>query len=115
MPSGLDREGQPTDVFQEPTDLLAKVVVLAEGSRGALGQAWRGWQKIGSANPQIFALGVKEVWEVRQPLDRIIHTLGWPLPAGAFGGSWCYPMGPDQVSIGLVVGLDYHDAIARRA
>ena len=110
VPSGLDRAGEPTDVFQEPTDLMAKVVVLAEGSRGALAQAWRSWRGVGSANPQIFALGVKEVWQVRQPLDRIIHTLGWPLPAAAFGGSWCYPMGPDQVSIGLVVGLDYHDA-----
>jgi electron-transferring-flavoprotein dehydrogenase len=110
MPSGLDRDGQPTDVFQEPTDLMAKVVVLAEGTRGALSQAWRTWRNVGSENPQIFALGVKEVWEVKQPLDRIIHTMGWPLPAGAFGGSWCYPMGPNQVSIGLVVGLDYHDA-----
>jgi len=110
VPSGLDRAGEPTDVFQEPTDLMAKVVVLAEGSRGALAQAWRSWRGVGSANPQIFALGVKEVWQVKQPLDRIIHTLGWPLPAAAFGGSWCYPMGPDQVSIGLVVGLDYHDA-----
>jgi electron-transferring-flavoprotein dehydrogenase len=110
MPSGMDRDNQPTDVFQEPTDLIAKVVVLAEGTRGALGQAWRTWRGVGSENPQIFALGVKEVWEVKQPLDRIIHTMGWPLSAGAFGGSWCYPMGPNQVSIGLVIGLDYHDA-----
>lgn len=109
-PSGLDREGQPTDVYQETTDLVARVVVLAEGSRGPLSQAWREWQGVGSPNPQIFALGVKEVWEVTKPLDRVIHTLGWPLPSSAFGGSWCYPMGPNQVSIGLVVGLDYHDA-----
>src|ERR1019366_7501863 len=107
---GLDRDGNPTDVFQEPTDLTAKVVVLAEGNRGPLGQAWRDWQRVGSDNPQIFALGVKEVWDVPRPLDRVIHTMGWPLPRGAFGGSWCYPMGPNQVSIGLVVGLDYHDA-----
>ncbi len=109
-PSGLDREGQPTDVYQETTDHVARVVVLAEGSRGPLSQAWREWQGVGSPNPQIFALGVKEVWEVAKPLDRVIHTLGWPLPSSAFGGSWCYPMGPNQVSIGLVVGLDYHDA-----
>ena len=109
-PSGLDREGQPTDVYQETTDLVARVVVLAEGSRGPLSQAWREWQGVGSPNPQIVALGVKEVWEVTKPLDRVIHTLGWPLPSSAFGGSWCYPMGPNQVSIGLVVGLDYHDA-----
>lgn len=110
VPSGLDRQGNPTDAYQEPTDLTAKVVVLAEGTRGPLAQAWRAWRGVGSDNPQIYALGVKEVWEVKRPLDRVIHTLGWPLPSDAFGGSWCYPMGPNQVSIGLVVGLDYHDA-----
>jgi len=47
---------------------------------------------------------------VRRPLDRVIHTLGWPLPTDAFGGSFMYPLGAEQVAIGLVVGLDYHDA-----
>jgi electron-transferring-flavoprotein dehydrogenase len=108
--AGLDRDGNPGEGYQEPTDLTARVVVLAEGTRGPLGQAWREWRGVGSANPQIFALGVKEVWEVARPLDRVIHTLGWPLPRDAFGGSWCYPMGPGQVSIGLVAGLDSHDA-----
>ncbi|MDX2206566.1 MAG: NAD(P)/FAD-dependent oxidoreductase [Gemmatimonadales bacterium] len=108
--SGLDRDGQPGAGYQEPTDLTARVVVLAEGSRGPLGQAWRTWRGVDSDNPQIFALGVKEVWEVARPLDRVIHTLGWPLPRDTFGGSWCYPMGPNQVSIGLVAGLDSHDA-----
>ena len=108
-PSGLDRERRPTATYAEPTDLTARVTVVAEGTRGTLGQAWRQWQRVGSPNPQIFALGVKEVWETK-PLDRVIHTLGWPLPNDAFGGSWMYPMGPNQVSLGLVVGLDYHDA-----
>jgi electron-transferring-flavoprotein dehydrogenase len=75
-----------------------------------LTQAWREWRQVGSANPQIFALGVKEVWGVKRPLDRVIHTLGWPLPSDAFGGSFMYPLGAGQVAIGLVVGLDYHDA-----
>ena len=52
------------------------------------------WQGIGSENPQIYALGVKEVWETKVPLDRVIHTLGWPLPRDAFGGSFMYPLGP---------------------
>ncbi len=108
--TGLTRDGTPGDGYQEPTELTAKVVVLAEGTRGPLAQAWRDWQRVGSANPQIFALGVKEVWQVKRPLDRVIHTLGWPLPRDAFGGSWCYPMGPEQVSIGLVAGLDAGDA-----
>ena len=109
-PSGLDRDGNPGDGFAEPTDLTAKVTVLTEGTRGPLSQAWRDWRGIGSPNPQIFALGVKEVWDVKRPLDRIIHTLGWPLPRDAFGGTFMYPMGPSQVAIGLVVGLDAKDA-----
>ncbi len=109
-PAGLDRSGEPGSGYAEPTDLTGKVTVLAEGTRGMLAQAWREWQKVGSPNPQIFALGVKEVWEVKRPLDRVIHTLGWPLPTDAFGGSFMYPLGPNQVALGLVVGLDYHDA-----
>lgn len=109
-PSGLDRNGRPGTGFTEGTDLTAKVTVLSEGTRGLLSQAYRQWQGIGSANPQIFALGVKEVWETKRPLDRVVHTLGWPLAADSFGGSWMYPLGPNLVSIGLVVGLDYHDA-----
>ena len=109
-PAGLDRQGQPGSGFTPPTDLTARVTVLSEGTRGALGQAWREWQRVGSPNPQLFALGVKEVWRVARPLDRIIHTMGWPLPDDAFGGSFIYPMGKDQVALGLVVGLDYRDA-----
>jgi electron-transferring-flavoprotein dehydrogenase len=108
--SGLDRGGEPGAGYQEPTDVTAKITVLAEGTRGMLTQAWREWRHVGSPNPQIFALGVKEVWDVKRPLDRVIHTLGWPLPSDAFGGSFMYPLGPGQVAIGLVVGLDYHDA-----
>jgi len=109
-PSGLNRDGTPGGDYAEPTDLTARVTVLSEGTRGALSQAWCEWQGVTSPNPQIFALGVKEVWKVARPLDRVIHTMGWPLPSDVFGGSWCYPQGPDQVSIGLVAGLDYGNA-----
>jgi electron-transferring-flavoprotein dehydrogenase len=109
-PSGLDRSGEPGAGYAEPTELTAKVTVLAEGTRGLLTQGWLQWQRVPSPNPQIYALGVKEVWDVKRPLDRVIHTLGWPLPTDAFGGSFMYPLGPNQVSLGLVVGLDYHDA-----
>jgi electron-transferring-flavoprotein dehydrogenase len=109
-PSGLDRSGQPGSGYAEPTDLTGKVTVVAEGTRGLLTQAYRQWQKIGSANPQLYALGVKEVWQTKRPLDRVVHTLGWPLPTDAFGGSFMYPLGEDQIALGLVVGLDYHDA-----
>jgi len=109
-PSGLGRDGSPGSSYTPPTDLAARVTVLAEGTRGPLAQAFYAWQGIRSANPQVFALGVKELWETKQPLDRVIHTMGWPLPRDAFGGSWLYPMEPNLVSLGLVVGLDYRDA-----
>ena len=109
-PSGLERDGSPGANYSAPTDVAAKVTVLSEGTRGALGQAYRAWQKISSANPQMFALGVKEVWRTRTPLDRIIHTLGWPLPKDAFGGSFVYPLAKDLVALGLVVGTDYRAA-----
>ena len=107
--SGLDRDGRPLANSLAPNDLVAKVTVLAEGTRGMLSQAWCTWQQVTGENPQLFALGVKELWETRQPLDTIIHTLGWPLPSDAFGGSFMYPLAPNLVALGLVVGLDYTD------
>jgi electron-transferring-flavoprotein dehydrogenase len=102
------------------TDVSARVTVLTEGCRGPLSQAWMTDQKVASPNPQIYALGVKELWQVDNPPDGIVHTLGYPLPRDAFGGSWMYPMGDGLVSLGLVVGLDYrqttfdvHDQLQR--
>jgi electron-transferring-flavoprotein dehydrogenase len=108
-PSGLGRDGQPGSGYNPPTDIVARVTALAEGTRGILSQAYFEWQQVHHENPQIYALGVKEVWETKQPLDAIVHTLGWPLPRDAFGGSFMYPLAPNLVALGLVVGLDYHD------
>src|SRR5437016_9961811 len=96
--TGLDREGRPLATHQAPNDLVAKVTVLAEGTRGMLAQAYLEWQHVAAENPQIFALGVKEIWETKEPLDRIVHTLGWPLPRDAFGGSFMYPLEPRLVA-----------------
>src|SRR3954465_2762840 len=106
-PSGLFRNGEQGSAYTPPTDITAQITVLAEGTRGTLSQAYLEWQKISSDNPQIFALGVKEVWETLKPLDSIVHTLGWPLPRDAFGGSFMYPLSRNLVALGLVVGLDY--------
>ena len=108
-PTGLDRTGNQGSGYQPPTDITAKVTALAEGTRGALSQAYLQWQNIESKNPQIFALGVKEIWETKKPLDHIVHTMGWPLPTDAFGGSFMYPLEPNVVALGLVVGLDYEN------
>ncbi len=109
-PTGLDRDGRPSSNYAAPTDLVAKVTALAEGTRGMLSQAYLEWERVPSENPQIFALGVKEIWETKRPLDKIVHTLGWPLPTDAFGGSFMYPLAPNLVALGLVVGLDCPDS-----
>jgi len=111
---GRGRGGEELSNFEPGSDLIAKATVLAEGTAGHLtGAAIRHFD-LGSEDPQQWELGVKEIWEVQQPLDRVIHTMGWPLKFAAkyreFGGSFIYPMGEDRVSIGLVVGLDYKDA-----
>ncbi len=106
-PAGLTRSGEPGPAYTPGTDIAAQVVVLAEGTRGMLSQAWVKWQQITSANPQIFALGVKEIWRTKRPLSAVMHTIGWPLPADVFGGSFIYPLAPDLLALGLVVGMDY--------
>ena len=107
-PSGLKKDGLPGPNFMPSTDVTAKVTVLSEGTRGPLAQAYQSWHSIDSPNPQIFALGVKELWEVKRPLKAVIHTLGWPLPKDAFGGCFFYPMARNLIALGIVVGLDYH-------
>jgi electron-transferring-flavoprotein dehydrogenase len=114
---GRGRDGEQLANFEPGSDLVAKATVLAEGTWGHLTGAAIGAFGL-QADPQEWALGVKEVWEVAQPLDRVIHTLGWPLRTaarwGEFGGSWIYPMNregePPRVSIGFVAGLGHHDA-----
>ncbi len=108
-PSGLGRDGTPDSGSSPPTEIEARVTVLADGTRSALAQAWLAWQQVKSKNPQIFALGVKELWETKVPLESIVHTMGWPLPGDAFGGSFMYPLEKNLVALGLVVGLDYRE------
>jgi electron-transferring-flavoprotein dehydrogenase len=108
--AGLDREGNPGSGYMPPTDITARVTALAEGPRGLLSQAYYEWQGIGSANPSIYALGVKELWETPNVPDGVIHTVGWPLPRDVFGGGFLYPMGENLLSLGFVAGLDHRHA-----
>ncbi len=111
---GRGRDGEPLPNFEPGSDVVARVTVLAEGTQGHLTGAAIDRFGLEGANPQVWALGVKEVWKVARPLDRVVHTMGWPLRGAAkyreFGGSFIYPMGADMLTIGMVVGLDYRDA-----
>ena len=110
---GRGRDGQPLGNFEPGADLVAKVTVLAEGTQGHLTGVALDRFGLAGENPQVWALGVKEVWKIKRPLDRVIHTMGWPLRPDAkyreFGGSFIYPMGEDMLTLGMVVGLDYRD------
>src|SRR5437868_7715036 len=118
---GRGKDGEPLGNFEPGTDVTAKATVLAEGCWGHLtGAAIKEFDLAEGREPQVWELGVKEVWKVPKPLDRVIHTLGpWPLKLsskyGQIGGTWLYPMrnektGEDLVSIGFVVDLEYADA-----
>lgn len=106
VPAGARRDGSPGPGYEPATEVAARVVVLAEGARGPLGQAWRERLGIGSANPHVFALGVKELWRSARPVPQVLHTVGYPLPRAAFGGGFFYPLGEGLSALGLVVGLD---------
>lgn len=108
--AGLNKDNSEGSQYMPPTDILASVTVLCEGTRGPITQSYLKWSNTESKAPQIYALGVKEVWKVKKPFNDVIHTLGWPLARDTFGGSWIYPMGDDMISIGLVAGLDYRKA-----
>jgi electron-transferring-flavoprotein dehydrogenase len=110
---GRARDGQPLPNFEPGSDIVARTTVLAEGTQGHLTAAAIEHFGLHGQNPQVWALGVKEIWKVPRPLRKIVHTMGWPLRKsarfGEFGGSFVYPMGDDHVSIGFVVGLEYRD------
>jgi len=110
---GRGRDGEPLPTFEPGSDVVAPITVLAEGTQGLLTDAAVEHFGLEGENPQIWALGVKEVWRVPRPLRRIVHTMGWPLRTlhgyGEFGGSFIYPMGDDLVSIGFVAGLESRD------
>jgi electron-transferring-flavoprotein dehydrogenase len=118
---GRGKDGEPLGNFEPGTDIKAQATVLAEGCWGHItGAAIKEFDLARGREPQVWELGVKEVWKVPKPLDRVIHTIGpWPLKLsakyGQIGGTWLYPMkdektGDDLVSIGFVIDLEYADA-----
>ena len=110
---GIDKDGNQKGNFEPGVELLAKVTVLGEGSRGSL--AKQAISRLGldeGKEPQVFSLGVKELWELPAgnfPEGKVVHTLGFPSDSKTYGGGWIYGMKNNVVSIGYVTGLDYID------
>jgi len=110
---GVGRDGEPTDNFQLGMELLGKYTVFAEGARGHLGKQLIAKYRLDAGkDPQSFAIGIKELWEV--PADkaqpgRVVHTAGWPMVDDTFGGGFLYHLEGNKVTLGFVIGLDYQN------
>ncbi len=108
---GIGKDGKPTENFQRGMELRAKYTLFAEGCRGSLSkQLMRRYNLREGHDPQTYAIGIKELWEIPAENHKpglIVHTIGWPLDAGTYGGSFLYHFGENLVSYGFVVGLDY--------
>ncbi|MGO9589114.1 MAG: 4Fe-4S dicluster domain-containing protein [Candidatus Acidiferrales bacterium] len=111
---GVDKNGKPKDNFTPGYELRAKVTVLAEGPRGSLTKGLVNHFKLDGLNPQVYGIGIKELWDVqpgRIDTGYVAHTLGWPLGSEIYGGGWIYGLRDNRVSLGMVVGLEYHDPL----
>ena len=108
---GVGKDGEPTESFQLGMELHAKYTVFAEGSRGHLGRQLISRFKLDEGkDPQGYALGIKELWEVdpkRHQPGFVMHTAGWPLDNDTYGGSFMYHMENNQVALGFITGLNY--------
>ncbi len=110
---GIGKDGRPTDRYQPGVELVAKETLFAEGCRGSLTKTLvERFRLRDGVDPQTYAIGIKELWEVAPEQRRpglVIHTIGWPLDTGTYGGSFLYHLEGGQVAVGFVIGLDYRN------
>ncbi len=108
---GVGKDGEPTENFQLGMELHGKYTVFAEGARGHLGrQLIAKFRLDAGKDPQAYALGVKELWEIdpaKHKAGLVIHTAGWPMDTATYGGGFMYHLEDNKVTLGLVTGLDY--------
>ncbi len=112
---GIHRDGTPKDGYTPGVDIHAKMTILAEGARGHLTkQLVKRFQLDAGCDPQSYSIGIKELWQVKPGVAEtglIMHTLGWPLDTGTYGGSFVYHLDQDRIALGYVIGLDYRDPL----
>ncbi len=110
---GRDKNGEPGPNFEPGVELHGKYTLFAEGCRGSLTKTL--FERFGldrDADPQIYGLGIKELWEVEPAKHKqgsVIHTTGWPMDSHTYGGSFIYHLEDNQVAVGFIIGLDYQN------
>jgi electron-transferring-flavoprotein dehydrogenase len=107
---GIARDGSRRPDYQPGMELHAKYTFFAEGARGSLTKELvRIFGLRDKSGPQVYGLGVKELWDVpaeKHRPGRVVHTQGWPLE-DTWGGGFLYHQENNQVALGFVVSLDY--------
>ena len=110
---GIAKDGSAKPNHEPGIELHARFTLFAEGCRGSLTKGlFERFDLRADTDPQTFGIGIKELWEVdpaRHSQGTIVHTIGWPLDAGTYGGSFVYHLEDHQVSVGFVIGLDYQN------
>ncbi|WP_431418488.1 electron transfer flavoprotein-ubiquinone oxidoreductase [Aeromonas dhakensis] len=114
---GLDRAGNPKADHVPGMALLGRYTLFAEGARGHLGkQLIADFQLENSPQPQHYAIGFKELWQLppgQGKAGQVLHGSGWPLSEGkedkSQGGFYLYHLEQDQVAVGLIVDLNYRN------
>ncbi|GAN05155.1 electron transfer flavoprotein-ubiquinone oxidoreductase, mitochondrial-like [Mucor ambiguus] len=110
---GLDKNFEPKDTYERGMAVKAKVTLFAEGCHGSLTKTLaKKFDLRKESGPQKYGIGIKEVWEVlpeKHKPGSVTHSVGWPVDAHTYGGSFIYHFEPDHhlVTIGYVIGLDY--------
>ena len=110
---GIGRDGKPKDSFTRGMELRGRYTVFAEGARGNLTkQLIHRFNLDRGRDHQKYGIGIKELWQVapeKHKAGLVQHSMGWPLPNHAGGGSWLYHFGDNLVSVGFVVHLNYQN------
>ncbi len=108
---GVGKDGQPTGNFTRGIELRATYTIFAEGCRGSLSkQLMKNFNLNADNDPQTYGIGIKELWEIKPEKFKkglTMHTIGWPMSADTYGGSFMYHFGENLMAYGFVVGLDY--------
>lgn len=110
---GRDKDGNPGPDFTEGVEILAHQTFFAEGARGSLSeQVIEKFKLREGVEPQTYGIGLKEIWEIspdKHEAGKVTHSIGWPLSADTYGGSFIYHLENNMVSVGFVIGLDYQN------
>ncbi len=113
LDTGLSKDGKKEKNFQEGTKVFAKLIILAEGSRGSLAKKVKNRFALrANSNPQLYSIGIKEIWDIKNEnikKGEVFHTFGYPLEGDEFGGGFIYGLGNNRVELGFAIGLDYKD------